>query len=65
MYGKSNMETDVTICKTDGQREFAVWFKKFKKISEMIDQYKIVFLSVQWDSLGREKLAGCHRNSFS
>ena len=37
MYGKSNMETDVTICKTDGQREFAVWFKKFKKISEMID----------------------------
>ena len=30
MYGKSNMETYITICKIDGQREFAVWLRKFK-----------------------------------
>ena len=24
MYGKSNMETYITMCKTDSQREFAV-----------------------------------------
>ena len=26
MYGKSNMETYVTICKIDSQQEFAVWY---------------------------------------
>ena len=26
MYGKSNMETYITICKIDSQQEFAVWF---------------------------------------
>ena len=25
MYGESNMETYITICKTDSQWEFAVW----------------------------------------
>ena len=28
MYGKSNMETYITICKIDGQWKFAVWFRK-------------------------------------
>ena len=28
MYGKSNMETYITICKLDSQQEFAVWLKK-------------------------------------
>ena len=28
MYGKSNMETYITICKTDSQWEFAVWLRK-------------------------------------
>ena len=28
MYGKSNMETYITICKTDSQREFAVQLRK-------------------------------------
>ena len=37
MYGKSNMETYITICKIDSQQEFAVWLRKFKKKSEMID----------------------------
>ena len=31
MYGKSNMETYVTICKIDSQQEFAVWLRKFKQ----------------------------------
>ena len=28
MYGKSNMETYITICKIDSQQEFAVWLRK-------------------------------------
>ena len=28
MYRKSNMETYITICKIDSQREFAVWLRK-------------------------------------
>ena len=28
MYGKSNMETYITICKIDSQWEFAVWLSK-------------------------------------
>ena len=31
MYGNSNMETHITICKIDGQREFAVWLKKLRQ----------------------------------
>ena len=31
MYGKSNMETYITICKIDSQREFAVWLRKPKQ----------------------------------
>ena len=31
MYGKSNMETYITICKTDSQWEFAVWLRKLKQ----------------------------------
>ena len=31
MYGKSNMETYITIGKIDSQREFAVWLKKLKQ----------------------------------
>ena len=31
MYGKSNMESYITICKIDSQQEFAVWFRKFKQ----------------------------------
>ena len=30
MYGKSNMETYITICKIDRQQEFAVWLRKLK-----------------------------------
>ena len=28
MYGRSNMETYITICKTDSQQEFAVCLRK-------------------------------------
>ena len=31
MCGKSNMETYITICKTDSQWEFAVWLRKLKQ----------------------------------
>ena len=31
MYGKSNMETYITICNIDSQREFAVWLRKLKE----------------------------------
>ena len=30
MYGKSNMETYITICKIDSQRDFAIWVRKLK-----------------------------------
>ena len=32
MYGESNMETYITICKIDSQREFAVWLRKLKQV---------------------------------
>ena len=32
MYGKSNMETYITICKIDSQQEFAVWLRKLKQM---------------------------------
>ena len=31
MYGKSNMETYITICKIDSQQEFAVWLRNSNK----------------------------------
>ena len=31
MYGKSNMETYITICKIDSQQEFALWLRKLKQ----------------------------------
>ena len=31
MYGKSNMETYITIWKIDSQQEFAVWLRKLKQ----------------------------------
>ena len=31
MYGKSNMETYITIYKIDSQREFAVWLRTVKQ----------------------------------
>ena len=31
MYGETNMETYITICKIDSQREFAVWLRKLKQ----------------------------------
>ena len=31
MYGKSNMETSITMCKIDSGWEFAVWLRKLKQ----------------------------------
>ena len=33
MYGNSNMETYITICKIDSQWEFTVWPKELKEVS--------------------------------
>ena len=30
MYGESNMETYINICKIDSKQEFAVWLRKLK-----------------------------------
>ena len=32
MSGKGNMETYITICKIDSQREFALWLRKLKQV---------------------------------
>ena len=32
MYGKSNMEGSITICRIDSQWEFAVWVRKLKLV---------------------------------
>ena len=44
VYGQSNMETYITICKIDSQWEFAVWLRKLK-------QGLCVYLEV-WDGEG-------------
>ena len=44
MYGKSNMETYITICKIDSQREFAVWLINSNRGS----------VSTQKGAMGRE-----------
>ena len=31
MYGESNMETYITICKRDGQRKFGIWLRKLNQ----------------------------------
>ena len=31
MYGESNMETCIDICKRDSQQEFVVWLRKLKQ----------------------------------
>ena len=31
MYGKSNMETYITICNIDSKQEFAVWLRKLER----------------------------------
>ena len=53
MYGKSNMETYIIICKTDSQWEFAVWLRKFK---QALYQSRGVEWGGRWEggSQGRE-----------
>ena len=31
MYGESNMETSITICRIESQWEFAVWLRELKQ----------------------------------
>ena len=42
MNGKRNMESYITICKTDSQQEFAIWLRKLKQglcINVWLDTY--------------------------
>ena len=50
MYGKSNMETYITICKIYSQQEFAVWLRKLKQ-----------GLCVNLEGWGRERNVGRFR----
>ena len=47
MYGKSNMETYITICKIDSQQEFAVWLRKLK--TGVLDQPRGVGWGERWE----------------
>ena len=64
MYGKSNMETYITICKVDRQREFAVWLRKLNQgLSINLEEWdgagdgrevqreRIYYVSVQFSSV--------------
>ena len=53
MYGKSNMEAYITICKIDSQWVFAVWIRKLKHCEET--------LSIGRDGMGREMGWGFRR----
>ena len=44
MYGKSTMETYITIFKIVSQREFAVWLRKFKQ--------QLCINIEEWDGVG-------------
>ena len=48
MYGKSNMETYITICKIDSQWKFAVWLRNSNGGS----------VSTWWGGIGREVQKG-------
>ena len=54
MYGKSNMETYITICKIDSQWEFAVWLRKLK---QALYQPRGVEWGGRWE--GGSKGRGC------
>ena len=50
MYGKSNMETYITICKIDSHREFAVWLRKFRQV---LYQTRGVRWEGKWEGLSK------------
>ena len=52
MYGKSNMETYITICKIDSQWEFAVWLKKLK---QRLYQSRGVGWGGRWEEDSKER----------
>ena len=46
MSGKSNMETYITICKTDSQWEFAAWLRNSNRGS--VSQPRGLGLGLRW-----------------
>ena len=68
MYGKSNMETYITICKIDNQWEFAVWLRKLKQVALFLKDPLYCSQRRQWQptpvllpgkSHGERSLVGC------
>ena len=51
MYGKSNMETYITICKIDRQQEFAVWLRKLKQ--GLCTQPRGVIWGRKWEGVSK------------
>ena len=47
MYGKSNIETYIALCKIDGYWEFAVWLGKLKQ--------GVCINLEEWDGEGEER----------
>ena len=52
MYGKSKMETYITICKIDSKWEFSVWLRKLKQ------RFCINLEGWDWEADGREVQKG-------
>ena len=52
MYGKSNMETYITICKIDSQREFAV---RLRKLKGALHQSRVVGWGGRWEGVSKER----------
>ena len=68
MFGKSKMETYITICKIDSQQEFAVWLRKLKQVALFLKDPLYCFQRRQWQptlvflpgkSDGQRSLVGC------
>ena len=57
MYGRSNMETYITICKIESQSEFAIWQKKKKSfVRELPKLVKNILLHVVRDGLKKSDI---------
>ena len=61
MYGKSNMETYITICKIDSQWEFAVCLRKLKQgLCVNLEGWDEERDGMGWEMVGRFKREGIY-----
>ena len=65
MHGKSNMETYITICKIDGQQEFAVWLRKLKQgLYQPRGPFRDEWVKKLWYVYTMEYYSTIKRNAF-